>query len=83
MLRPLLEGERYKVLWCRNGGSGVTQAVESRPDVIILELDLPDGDGFTKLDRLGGHIHHARRAAVIDVGEFFHPPMAIILRPGR
>jgi two-component system KDP operon response regulator KdpE len=52
MLRPLLEGERYKVLWCRNGGSGVTQAVESRPDVIILELDLPDGDGFTVLTAL-------------------------------
>jgi len=28
------------------------QAVESRPDVIILELDLPDGDGFAVLDAL-------------------------------
>ena len=49
MLRILLEGERYKVLWSRSGESGLTQAVEHRPDVILLELDLPDGDGFAVL----------------------------------
>ena len=52
MLRIFLKGERYRVLWSRNGGSGLTQAVERRPDVIILELDLPDGDGFAVLDAL-------------------------------
>jgi len=52
LLRVLLESERYKVVWSRNGASGLTQAVEGRPDVIILELDLPDGDGFTILDAL-------------------------------
>jgi two-component system KDP operon response regulator KdpE len=52
MLRILLEGERYKVLWSRTGESGVTQGVEHRPDVIILELDLPDGDGFAVLGAL-------------------------------
>ena len=52
MLRPLLEGEHYKVLWARNGESALVQAVDSRPDVVILELDLPDGDGFAVLDAL-------------------------------
>ena len=52
MLRILLEGERYKVWWSRNRESGLTQAVEIRPDVILLELDLPDGDGFAVLDGL-------------------------------
>ena len=52
LLRTFLEGERYKVLWSRNGGSALTQAVENRPDVIILELDLPDSDGFAVLDAL-------------------------------
>ncbi len=52
MLRIFLEGERYKVLWSRSGESGLKKAVESRPDVIILELDLPDGDGFAVLDAL-------------------------------
>lgn len=52
LLRVFLEGERYKVLWSRNCQSGLARAVESRPDVIILELDLPDGDGFAVLDAL-------------------------------
>ena len=52
MLRPLLEGEGYKVRWSLNGETGLTQAVEHRPDVIILELDLPDRDGFMVLDVL-------------------------------
>jgi two-component system KDP operon response regulator KdpE len=52
MLRPLLEGAHYKVLWVRNGENALVQAVNSRPDVIILELDLPDGDGFTVLGAL-------------------------------
>lgn len=50
MLRILLEGERYKVWWTRTGADGLTAAVEHRPDVIILELDLPDVDGFAVLD---------------------------------
>jgi two-component system KDP operon response regulator KdpE len=52
MLRTFLEGERYKVLWSRDGRNGLTQALAHRPDVIILELDLPDGDGFAVLDVL-------------------------------
>jgi len=52
MLGIFLERERYKVLWGRNGESGLRQAVESRPDVIILDLDLPDTDGFAVLAAL-------------------------------
>ena len=52
MLRQLLESERYKVSWSRNARDGLEQAVEHRPDVIILELDLPDGNGFAVLEAL-------------------------------
>ena len=52
MLRIFLEGERYKVLWSRTGESGLRKAVENRPDIIILEIDLPDGDGFAVLGAL-------------------------------
>jgi two-component system KDP operon response regulator KdpE len=54
LLRILLKLERYKVLWSRSGADGLTQAAENRPDVIILELDLPDGDGFGVLSTLRG-----------------------------
>ena len=52
MLRPLLEGERYKVRWSLDGETGLSQAVEHPPNVIILELDLPDHDGFMVLGAL-------------------------------
>jgi len=52
MLRLLLEGEHYKVWWSRNAQDALEVAVEHRPDVIILELDLPDGNGFAVLEAL-------------------------------
>jgi two-component system KDP operon response regulator KdpE len=52
MLQIVLEGKRCKVLWSRTGKDALLQAVESRPDVVVLELDLPDGDGIKVLESL-------------------------------
>jgi two-component system KDP operon response regulator KdpE len=52
MLRLVLENKRYRVTWSRNCMDALGRAVENRPDVIILELDLPDGDGFSVLEAL-------------------------------
>jgi two-component system, OmpR family, KDP operon response regulator KdpE len=52
MLRVALESKRYRVLWSRNGAEALTQAMEGRPDIIVLELDLPGGDGFQVLEAL-------------------------------
>jgi len=52
LLHIVLTGQRYKALWSRSISDGLAQAVESSPDVVILELDLPDGDGFAMLDAL-------------------------------
>ena len=52
MLRVVLESERYRVLWRRTGLEGIALGVKWRPDVFILELDLPDGDGFAVLHSL-------------------------------
>lgn len=52
LLQIVLTGQRYKTLWSRSVSEGLARAVEGRPDVIILELDLPDGDGFAMLGAL-------------------------------
>jgi two-component system KDP operon response regulator KdpE len=52
MLNIVLESEGYRVLWSRNSADGLTEAVNHRPDAIILELDLPDGGGFDVLGSL-------------------------------
>jgi two-component system KDP operon response regulator KdpE len=52
MLRVLLEGEKYRVLWSRRGMDALVEGVRWRPDLFILELDLPDEDGFAVLRAL-------------------------------
>jgi two-component system KDP operon response regulator KdpE len=52
LVRILLEEERYKVIGADTGRKGLEAAVEQRPDVILLELDLPDIDGLVVLRRI-------------------------------
>jgi two-component system phosphate regulon response regulator PhoB len=37
---------QYCVSWCQTGNEGITQAVAVQPDVILLDLHLPDISGF-------------------------------------
>lgn len=52
LLRYALEGQDYRVLEAATGAEGLTEAATRRPDVIILDLGLPDGDGTRVLRRL-------------------------------
>jgi two-component system KDP operon response regulator KdpE len=52
MLRIVLEAGRCRVLWARSLAEGLAEAVEKRPDAIVLELDLADSDGFEAIDAL-------------------------------
>jgi two-component system, OmpR family, KDP operon response regulator KdpE len=52
MLQIVLGGRRCKVDWCRSGRDALHQAIMSRPDAVVLELDLPDGDGIHVLESL-------------------------------
>jgi two-component system KDP operon response regulator KdpE len=52
LLRVCLEANNYKVLEAPNGQEGIASAAQHRPDVVILDLGLPDMDGVTVLKRL-------------------------------
>jgi len=43
----LMEREGYRVLHAPSGEEGLRLAVEQRPDIILLDLGLPDLDGQT------------------------------------
>jgi len=46
-LRQLIEGaEHWEIVEARGGEEAVTKSVETRPDVIVLDLAMPDKDGF-------------------------------------
>jgi len=51
-LKLALETEGYRVFEAETGQEGLTAAVYRRPDVIILDLGLPDLDGIEVLKRL-------------------------------
>lgn len=52
LLRNLLEPHHYRVGEAENGAAGIKEAVARRPDVVILEPELPDLDGLEVLKRL-------------------------------
>lgn len=51
-LKLALEAEGYRVFEAGTGQEGLTAAVYRRPDVIILDLGLPDLEGTEVLNRL-------------------------------
>src|SRR5215471_1664187 len=52
LLRVVLEAENYEVHEAEAGQHGLMEIASRRPDVILLDLGLPDLDGFKVLKRL-------------------------------
>jgi len=52
LLRAALEPQNYQVCEAETGQLGLQESVGRRPDVVILDLGLPDMDGLTVLKRL-------------------------------
>lgn len=52
VLRYFLEKEDFEVLSCSGGADGLKEAVQNRPDIILLDLLLPGMDGYQVLGRL-------------------------------
>lgn len=51
-LRLRLRANRYETVNACDGYSAIAQAYKEQPNLIILDLGLPAGDGFVVLDRL-------------------------------
>jgi DNA-binding response OmpR family regulator len=51
-LRLRLRANHYDTVNAVDGYSAIAQAYRERPDLIILDLGLPAGDGFVVLERL-------------------------------
>jgi two-component system KDP operon response regulator KdpE len=52
LLRVCLEANGYRVLEAATGQEGLAQAAQHPPDVVLLDLGLPDMEGVTVLKRL-------------------------------
>lgn len=51
-LQIRLRANKYDVAFAQDGVSAIAEAVKHRPDLILLDLGLPAGDGFAVLERL-------------------------------
>jgi two-component system, OmpR family, KDP operon response regulator KdpE len=67
-LRAALESNGYRPVEAATGREGVAQATGRTPDVILLDLGLPDGDGIDLTRRLR---------------EWSHTPIIVISARGR
>jgi len=47
MLTYLLESESYEVNQAFNGTTGIAAAITNKPDIILLDIQLPGMDGYT------------------------------------
>ena len=52
LLRVTLEANGYRVFDATTGADGIAQAAQRRPDVVLLDLGLPDLEGLEVLKRL-------------------------------
>jgi len=52
LMRVCLESNGYRVIEAATGQDGITQAAQHPPDVVLLDLGLPDMDGVSVLKRL-------------------------------
>jgi two-component system KDP operon response regulator KdpE len=52
LLRVVLEAENYQVREAKTGQEALTEAATRRPDLILLDLGLPDMEGIAVLKRL-------------------------------
>jgi len=51
-LRAVLTGHGYRLLEAETGAMGLTHAATYNPDLVLLDLGLPDGDGIELTRRL-------------------------------
>jgi len=52
LLREYLESENYELFFALNGEAGIEAAIESAPDLILLDVNMPGMDGFSVCRKL-------------------------------
>lgn len=57
LVRRILESEGYKVIDAVNALEGIEKAKSLQPDLILMDINLPDLDGFSAVTRLRSFEH--------------------------
>ena len=68
----LLESSGYRVLEAGNGADGLLLARQRKPDLILMDLEMPVMDGLTAVQMLRQDPETARIPLVVVSGETLH-----------
>lgn len=52
LVRKMLNGAGYQVIEAQDGTSGYNAVIEQRPDLVLIDVNLPDIDGLEVTTRL-------------------------------
>ena len=64
LVATALRYEGFEVAVASNGSEAIREATTFRPDLIVLDVMLPDRSGFELLSRLrADHVHHCRSSS--------------------
>ena len=68
LITTTLKTHEYRYLSAQNGASAVMEALSHNPDIVLLDLGLPDMDGvetvsYTHLDVYKRQVHEQKRKA--------------------
>lgn len=70
LLQELLdEAGRYRVFRAENGSEGVSMVARRRPDLVILDLRMPEMDGFRVIEELRGNPETATIPIMVVTGD--------------
>jgi DNA-binding response OmpR family regulator len=60
-----LRANHYDTVFAADAITAIAEARKGKPDLILLDLGLPGGDGFTVMERLSSNLHLASIPVVI------------------
>jgi CheY-like chemotaxis protein len=63
-----LRANGYEVLFAVDAISATAAVIAEKPDLVILDLGLPCGDGFLVMDRLNNNEHLAKIPVIVVTG---------------
>jgi DNA-binding response OmpR family regulator len=78
----LLKANRYDAVFAADGNSAVSEARKHLPDLVILDLGLPAGDGFKVLEWFRGNPNLAVIPVIVVSGRDLHGNKERALKAG-
>ena len=69
LISEILEAEGYRVIEAIDGGDALQKARETRPDLVLLDIQMPVMDGYTVLQELR-HDHEFPSIRVVALTAF-------------